>query len=748
MKCSPFVVAIVVSALPMDPSLALAGAPPETQQAEVPTFTVGTAAVTLDVVVRDKKGKAVRDLKASDFEVFEDGVKQTVESFKVYGRPMDESAPETATHSAAPVAAPGPGTAPAAPEAAGPEMRPQVIAFVFDRMAGSARDLARKAALTYLDRGHVENDLVGVFSIDLTLHSIQPFTQDTGLIRLGLERAASQANTQFASDRGDTRDLIDTVSATETVLAGAAAAVPGGPGGGGGQAIGAAAASAGVALEFANMQAGMLRSFESLERDQQGYATSNALLAVVSGLKSLPGRKTVVFFSEGLVIPNNVQAQFRSVIHTANRSNVSVYAMDAGGLRAKSMNEETREEMKQAQGRRFRQLDSGRDDASNGIMSRNLERNEDLLRLNPEAGLGQLANETGGFLIHDTNDASSAFRRIEEDMRFHYLVAYSPSNENYDGRFRAVSVKVTRPGVVVQTRQGYYAIKAIESAPLKTFEAPAIAELDRSPRPRSFPLPTLGLSLPTPKRPGLVPLLVRVPGNTVTYVHAPEDKSGKKMQRADFAVVARVMNEAKQEVDRVSQRYLLSVPEANLAAARKGDILFYREIDLAPGRYTLEAVGYDAVARKAGVETAVLEVPKVESGRVHLSSVVLVARAEKLSPSEKNGENPLFFGETLLYPNMGEPFSKAVSPALPFYFTVFGGKDPAAPRKATIEVYRANMAIGTVTADLPAADATGRIQYAGSLPLQSFPPGSYELKVTATDGSGFDTHQTPFTVTE
>jgi VWFA-related protein len=208
----------------------------------------------------------------------------------------------------------------------------------------------------------------------------------------------------------------------------------------------------------------MLRSFEALERDQQGFASTNGLLSVVNGLRSLPGRKTVVFFSEGLAIPANVQAQFRSVIHGANRANVSVYAMDAAGLRAESMNAETRKEMQQAQARRLRVLESGRDDAS-GAMTRGLERNEDLLRLHPESGLGQLAAETGGFLIRDTNDAASAFRRIEEDMRFHYLIGYTPSNERWDGKFRSITVKVSRPGVRVQSRQGYYAIRGIERAP-------------------------------------------------------------------------------------------------------------------------------------------------------------------------------------------------------------------------------------------------------------------------------------------
>ena len=79
-----------------------------------------------------------------------------------------------------------------------------------------------------------------------------------------------------------------------------------------------------------------------MERDQQGYSTSNGLMAVVNSMRLMPGRKTVVFFSEGLAMPSNVQAHFRAVISEANRANVSVYAMDAAGLRAQSTLDETR----------------------------------------------------------------------------------------------------------------------------------------------------------------------------------------------------------------------------------------------------------------------------------------------------------------------------------------------------------------------------------------------------------------------
>src|SRR6266581_2020014 len=226
MRGSPLVVAVLVNVLAL-PAAPVVGTGPQDapgapqRPEEVPTFSVGTAAVTLDVVVRDKKGKAVRDLKAPDFEVYEDGVRQQVDSFQVFGRgaaPADEAkaAPEVARKApAVPAAGAAPAAEAAPPAAEAAENRPLVIAFVFDRLQPNARHMAQKAALTYLDKGHVEGDLVGIFSIDLALHTLQPFTSDTGLVRRGFERAVSQANTQFSADREAVRAQVDSISQFE-----------------------------------------------------------------------------------------------------------------------------------------------------------------------------------------------------------------------------------------------------------------------------------------------------------------------------------------------------------------------------------------------------------------------------------------------------------------------------------------------------------------------------------------------------
>jgi VWFA-related protein len=721
------------------------------QTRDLPTFAAATNAVTLDVVVRDKRGRMVRDLTAADFEVYEDGVKQAIDSFEVFGLREAVSAQQPAAPSASPAAA---GARPSAGSAAAPsppspspavEQRPQVIAFVFDRLSADARSLALKAALSYLDHGHVPGDLVGVYAIDLALRIIQPVTDAPPLIRVALQRAAAQANTPYSADRAAARDLIENVTLGQQAGEAATGVQPSGSGAAAqGQQMGATAAAGALNQAISSLQVQMLRSFEALERDQQGFATTNGLLAVVNGLRSLPGRKTVVFFSEGLAIPPNVQAQFRSVIHTANRANVSVYAMDAAGLRSQSVNEEARQEMLQAAARRRREIESGIDDATGGSMIRALERNEDLLRLNPHSGLGQLAAETGGFLIRDTNDAASEFRRIQEEMRFQYLLGYTPTNDSYDGRFREIMVKVKRPAMQVQTRQGYYAVRAADAKPLKTYEAPALAQLERSQRPAAFPLHAAALNFPEPERPGLAPVLVRVPGNVMTY---KADKDGEKLHRADFTILVRIKDEAGREVDRLSQRYQLSAAATDLERARRGDVLFYRQATLPPGRYRLEAVGYDGYGDRASVSTTTLEVKPPAGSGLRLSSIVLISRAEKLSDAERQSDNPLFYGETVLYPSLGEPFRKSASPAIGFFFTVYGASG-ASSRKASIEVLRGGQVAGRVTADLPAPDAAGKIQFAGALPVQSFAPGTYELKVTVGEGAGSDTQQARFTLAE
>ena len=140
------------------------------------------------------------------------------------------------------------------------------------------------------------------------------------------------------------------------------------------------------------------------------YASLNALRAVIEGLSVLPGRKSVVFFAEGLALPEAVLPQFDSVVATANRANVSVYTVDAAGLRVHSKDAETGREVRAAGAQSMIVNPDGSTGGSLGA----LERIEDVLRKDPRTSLTLLADRTGGFLIENTNDLA---RGLPEDRR-------------------------------------------------------------------------------------------------------------------------------------------------------------------------------------------------------------------------------------------------------------------------------------------------------------------------------------------
>ena len=439
------------------------------------TVKAGVTAVLVDVVVRDKRGQPVRDLQQADFEVVEDGVPQEIASFT---RMFDGAVMTASALRAAPVPAPAAGVGAPLPASSGPA----VTAVVFDRLNPEARRLAVKAAQDYLGANEQAADYIGVFGIDLALTSYAPFTRNREVLRRALDKIGSRSSASFNSpEQREAKAAADTrAEAAEQIAATAEAA--GGPGAS--QAVGTAPGEA----ILAQMQSKMLQDFDVMERDQQGYATTNGLLAIVSALRRLPGRKSLVFFSEGVAIPPAVQRLFRGVIDAANRANVSIYTMDAAGLRAESEQAKIRDQVNQAAKVGINTGYASSGGANNAPLTQRLEKNEDVLRQDPRTGLAELAQDTGGLAFDNTNNLRQAFDRIETDLRNYYLLGYAPTNDTYDGRFRTIEVTVKRPGVTVAARKGYYAVRDPGGVAVNPWEAPALAALEQKPVPNAFPV--------------------------------------------------------------------------------------------------------------------------------------------------------------------------------------------------------------------------------------------------------------------
>lgn len=679
------------------------------------TVQAGTTAILVDVVVRDRRGQPVTDLTSADFEIYEDGVLQEIGAVTLY-RPEGATRLPERDRGADPAPA---DTAAPAKSAAEPTPEP-VVALVFDRLTPEARSIAHKAALGYVANERQRRPLVGVFGIDLSLITYQNYTRDLERLKKAIADVGLRSTAQFESQAGRAREAGGRAAGGGTAQGALASAGPAAlqaaPG------VGAGAAEAMIA----DMQRRTLETFELLERDQQGLSTSNALLAVVNGMRGLPGRKSVIFFSEGVAIPPNVAARFRSVIDTANRANVSIYAMDAAGLRTESTSKETRENINAAAGRTLQRNPTA--DVAGAPMTAALERNEDMLRHDPHSGLGQLSDETGGILIRNTNDLTGGFRRVDQDMRNYYMLSYVPQNENFDGKFRTISVKVKRPALDIAARKGYYAVRTAGPIPLMSFEAPALALLESTPVPNAFPIRAAALKFPEADRPGLTPVLVSVPADAITFTKSADGAT----YRAELTVVVRFRNAGGDIVDKMSQNYVLTGPIDRLDSVKQGNVLFYRQPDLEPGVYSMECVAHDALGERASVRFVTVEQPLTEASALRASSLVLVSSADRLSETDRPAGNPFLVGDMLLYPNLGEPLRKSTTPELGFFFTIYpaAGSTP----EAALEVLQNGAVLARLPLPLPAADSSGRIQQVGRLPTAALPAGTYELRLVVTQG--------------
>jgi VWFA-related protein len=563
-------------------------------------------------------------------------------------------------------------------------------------------------------------------------------------VKAAVDRATGTATSGYSSGAAKLRDNAErSIALDQQVTDSQAAAQAAGAAqnSAGASAAGAAAGQAALQQKLLEMQNNMLDHYERLERDQQGFATINSLLAVIGPMQNLPGRKTIILFSEGLKLPPTVMQKFPSVINAANKANVSIYAIDAAGLRVEGGTTEAAREINSLATARLQQ--QGRNAEVSGPFMRSLERNEDLLRFDPRSGLGQLADQTGGVLIHDTNDLSAGVRRINDDMHGYYMLSYIPQNKDYDGRFRQITVKINKPNIEVQSRKGYYAIESVGQLPVLDFEAPAIAAARHiTASSGKFPFHGAAFSYPSDGRPGLTLFMAETALSSFKFVPSNDTKTFN----ADFSIVALVRDEAGQIIQKLSQHYPMSGPLTDLDNARKGDLLFYREAQLPPGKYKVELIAYDAASTSTSVSITPLDIAGADATKPRVSSVSILKRAERLTPEEQKRDQPFRFGELLVYPNLGEPIARSTTKQLAFFFTAWPAKGSNTPLQLTLEILQNKHDLGKISGALPQPDSQGQIKYASSIPLDKFQPGVFELKVTVTDGKNTVSRSTQFTV--
>lgn len=695
-------------------------AQPPTSQRSQATFDTQSTVVLLDVVVRDRKGRPVRDLRPEELQVFEDGQRRELTSFRlVEGQASEERVAPSAASGLQP----------------DPSRQVSLVTMVFDKLM-DGRQLSQQAALDFLANNMERNVWVSVWTIDQRLYLRQEFTQDRYLLRQAVLKATGTTSVAAASVAGEAAFQDQVARDASTVASGlqqAAVGTPGGAGGADASAIGQANAQA----QMAAVVAGILRFTGTIQRQQQGQSSLYPLLGMVKAHGRLAGRKTMLYFSEGLVVPKNLEEVFKTAIGEANRANVTVYAIDARGLSASRDSDAARDQLLQAARTSQQQM------AKRGAGSVNVdevmiaENAEESLRANVQESLNEFAQSTGGFLIANTNDFKPAMARVATDIGSYYEAAYVPVVQELDGRFRKIEVKVTRPGVTVQSRSGYFALPPGEGSVLLPFEMPLLTALTVEPPPHAFDFQSAVLQFAaTPAGRDHV-LIFEVPLETMTF----QEDARRKLYRLRFSLLALVRDADGRIVERFSDDYPFEGPLANLAGVRRGNLIFRRPFTLVPGRYTVDFVAQDRDSGRTSVQRAAVLVPP--SDGLAVSTVTTVRRLDEAG-ADVPLDDPFRVDRTRVVPNLDLPISKALNQNLSVYFVVY--TTPGAAPKMALEFLAGDSVLARAKPELPAAGEDGRIPYVGTFPIATFEPGRYSVRALVMHDGRVAESETGFTI--
>jgi VWFA-related protein len=384
-------------ALPMSAQNAQAPQTESVQGQKVFTFKSTSDLVLVNVIARDRKDNVVRDLKSTDFTIFEDGKEQRVSSFDA----QDVSAttgggPEQITTAGTPIHA-NVLTSDAPPS----DLRDRrVIALFFDfgSMQPDESQRAIDAARTFVEKQMTPADVVAIVSYSTSLRVIQDFTSDRDALTKVLKSlSATEGEGLAEGTTGDDTDLADTGA-----------------------------------------------SFTADDSEYNLFSTDMKLQAIASlsqALGRLQQRKSVLYFSGGLSGTGaDNQAQLRAAINTAVRANVAFYPVDIRGLQAIVPGGSA-----SSGSLRGTSAYSGR--AMADAFDSNFASQETLV---------SIASGTGGKAFLDSNNFGKAFTAVQQENSVYYLIGYRSSNRAMDGRYRHISIKANRPDLKLEYRAGYY----------------------------------------------------------------------------------------------------------------------------------------------------------------------------------------------------------------------------------------------------------------------------------------------------
>jgi VWFA-related protein len=452
---------------------------------------------------------------------------------------------------------------------------------------------------------------------------------------------------------------------------------------------------------------------EAFERCRRVVEVLERLLEPLEG-SGRPG--ALILLSGGFMHDSRLDG-VRRVLEASRRSNVSIHFVDARGLVGMPAQLGADSRGSSAAGLPFWAVDS---DAEAGPETDiDADRNE---RLFVAAGPESLALDSGGLIVHNTNDPTKGMAEIAEGSRVHYVLGYLPTNAARDGTYRAIGVQVRRKGLKVRARKGYLAPLDGESPTVRRAAAKAPwyqPALDS-------PLPLTGVPLRVASYAFEESPPGRVRTSLVTEVDIRDLGSRTGADSRDVLEVLLVVGDP-DEGKLLRQEFSVSLT-MDPAARRQLEASWLpvlRDVELAPGAYVAQIVVRDRGTGRIGSVHHRFQVPRLDGLRV--SGVVIT---DTLGPKRGGDTGQLeprivahrgFFAGTTLF----------------VHYDVYGAtEDPGTgkPRVLTgLEIRRRDGTVvgrGELVPITPSRD--GRLSRTSDVRLAA-PPGTYDLVLTIRD---------------
>jgi VWFA-related protein len=517
--------------------------------------------VNVDVAVANRSGP-VLGLTKDDFEIYQDGKRQDISNFMLYA---EAGAAVASKATPTPAAAPVP--PPAAPPAA-TDREPIFLALYIDNE--NVAPLNRNRVLARLNDFVTQRvkppDQAMLIAYQRSLKVLQPFTSDPDEILEALRKVKVYSGGRVEADasRKDIEDEISSEAQNGSSSTGSSS--NSGPG-----------KILGEVRQFAQEQQNNLRF------------TVDALKEAVTMMGGLPGRKFLVYVSDGLPMTPGlelyyemesqfnlpsvlVQAQefnssslFRGVVTAAAASGVTIYAIDCRGLDADLGNDA--------------EYRSSRSTSASSVGVQNYQ--EPLL---------YMADQTGGRALINTNDPTEGMKKVGTELATYYSLGYRLTPTGQD-RVHRVEVKVKGNKTLRLAYRKTFIEKSLPTRIGDRVVSGLAFDIDDNP---------LGITVtagePTPASGGrwLLPVEVRVPLEKVAMVPDGEALAGY----ISVYYAARDQDGKQSDLQHIEQA--IKIPAAEYDHARTTTYMVGASLLLEPGKYRISVGLRDQLTNQAG----------------------------------------------------------------------------------------------------------------------------------------------------